>query len=276
MMGFLCSSHGMEAGMESRLSGNFRACKAKLFIVLPATAWLFFSWWLPKSASGLSINGKFEVFGNLGYCMYAMTDINREINFINQAGMPAGGQSIDQINGGFTSGGGCAYAVMENLQLGVELGYLAAQTGYDSASGTNGGGYSPYTRRPLANGRYYHLYLPALEAGILVKGVWPISDMILLSLGGGMDYVYLYGRKNTEVADLTFAGYALGYKFLAGAQYFLDNWISLGVDVGYRLAKVRQIKDADGNTLKTAFDPGADAAVDYSGMIMHGGIHVYF
>jgi hypothetical protein len=227
-------------------------------------------------ALAVSLAGRFGIFGDVGYGGFAMGDVNREIDVANQGINAAGYSSVDHINGGLTVTGGLTYGVLESLQVGAEAGYLSAQTAYSSSSNSYGSPYGSPSPGPSGPAPTYNLYVPALETGVLVRYLFPVADAFSLTGTLGLDEVFLSGYTKTDSGTTNFTGHGFGGKLMVGGEGFLGDHFSLFGDLGYRMEKVNEVKDSDGRVLKQSGDPGNNLTVDYSGVILQGGLRFYF
>jgi opacity protein-like surface antigen len=194
------------------------------------------------------------------------------------------GSGPSDINGGLTFGGGVQYGIMDNLAIGVEVGSLAtspvkwsysyqALTGYDTTN--------PFNPTPIySNASFsYETDFSAMEIGPVIRGYLPIGERLLLNGTLGLEYVALSGTTKYTSSlspdqNTSFSGSTLGVKVTVGAEFFFSSLISVGVDLGYRMADITNVKDSDGNAWTKA--DGSSMSVDYSGLIMQGGIRLYF
>jgi opacity protein-like surface antigen len=221
------------------------------------------------SQNPADVEGKFGVFGNLGYEMFALGDVNQFIlTPINDemAAIHASG-SLSSINGGGEGGGGLQYGVTSNLLVGAELDYVGASS---KATFT----------LPTGESMTYDYSFPLLSLGVFAKGAWPLTDRLLLTGGLGLDYLSMSGTiKATDyrgvTTQLNASGSGVGFKLSAGGQYFFTGNFSVGLDLGYRFAPINTIKDSDNNTLQVG-NPARDMKLDYSGFFTHVGLNLYF
>jgi len=237
---------------------------------------------LAEGESPNSMQGKIGLFGNLGYDTYVMTDWNDAIdNNINHAdfGSLHYRGDLSKITGGLTLGGGAQYGILDYLIVGAEVELLTAIT-----SGTVSWTNSYYTSDH--GSEKYDVSIPALAAGVFVKGALPLGERFLLTGGLGIESLMLNGK--AKITDSTnsnpdqtidYTGTGVGGKILVGGEYFFNHWFSLGVDAGYRMAKINKMHykyenyNVEGDALK---DDGSNMTVDYSGLILQGGVRFYF
>lgn len=222
---------------------------------------------LALHAQALSVANKLNLFGDVGFCTVAMADINSEmiqpINDLMSAMRVSG--SIDLMQRAGTFGGGVQYGITDYLLVGAEAGSIIAQTE----------GWFPMPLGPTVG---YIYFLPLFTAGVTAKYAWPVSDTILLTAGAGMDYLSLNGKLEITDSVSTYTtqlnGTGIGAKVLAGGQLFLSEHFSLGVDVGYRLAVIPEIKDQDGVVAKKR--NGENMTADFSGLIARLVVGMWF
>jgi opacity protein-like surface antigen len=240
-----------------------------------------------QMASANSIAGKIGLFGNLGYSMYAMDQYNEQVDlqneFIELMGLTSDG--ISKLNGGLTFGGGVMYGLMSNLLVGLEIDYLTAVSkGEGEDSGTIMGiPYSTIMKMEASAG--------ALGFGPVIKYAMPIGGTMLLTGGIGLDYASVAGSMTMEVTnemmgitttivseDEKVSGSGIGFKILVGGEMFVNPMISVGADLGYRILKITEVKDEDGEVIEVMDADGnvENMELDYSGLIIKGGAKLYF
>jgi opacity protein-like surface antigen len=208
------------------------------------------------AAQAAPMKGKAAVFGNFGYAMYAMDDFNKIIV------EPSSG-TLDKITGGLTLGGGAQYGLFENILAGLEIQYLMAGEKKDLA-----------THLGTAT---IDISAPLLEMGLFVKGALPANKMLWLTGGLGVNYLSSSGSIQTTLGttqEEKMNGSGVGYKIIVGGEAFVSEKISIGLDLGYRIAKIGEVKDADGNILLKP--EGGNFTMDYSGGFGQLGVKVYF
>ncbi len=252
-----------------------------------------------QMASANSIAGKVSLFGNLGYSMYAMEQFNEQVDLQNEA-IPAlmafeaflrgstdftGAvtESINKLNGGLTFGGGVMYGVMSNLLVGLEIDYLtAASKGKAEGSGT-------IATLPFTSTTDIEASAGALLIGPVIKYAMPIGSNMLLTGGIGLDYASVAGSMKRETTIESFlteiitdeeklTGSGMGFKILVGGEMFVNPMISVGADLGYRILKITELNDEDGEVIEVTDADGNDVnmELDYSGLIIKGGVKLYF
>ena len=237
-------------------------------------------------AGANAIAGKVCLFGELGYSMYAMEQFNEQVDLMNELieAMGLTTDGINKLNGGLTFGGGVMYGLMSNLLVGLEIDYLtAASKGEGEASGDIMGiTYSVSMDMKASAG--------ALLIGPVIKYAMPMGDKLLLTGGIGLDYASVSGSTKIEttmdmmgITDTTteeekMSGSGMGFKILVGGEMFVNPMISVGADLGYRILKITELEDEDGEVIEVADEDGnlENMELDYSGLIIKGGVKLYF
>lgn len=217
---------------------------------------------LTVSSGAASLGGKFGIFGNLGLSTFAMDDFNKDIDDINTL-MTSFGVSgkAEKIIGGLTAGGGLQYGVLDNLLIGAEVEGLMAGSKTDFTA--------------LGQKVTFELSMPATAVGAFIKGVLPAGNKFFFTGGIGVDYISLAGAiKVTHSDDVTFTGSGMGFRILVGGQVLFTEMFGLGLDLGYRIAKITELKDKDGKIFKKSDNTNESA--DYSGLITRLGVNLYF
>lgn len=217
-------------------------------------------------AQAASVGGKFGIFGDIGFSTFTMSDVNAEmIKPVNDSAATFGASGkLNEINSGLTLGGGAQYGIVDNLLIGLELEYLMAgsKTDFSLMGSTN----------------TVEISLPLLAIGGFIKGVLPLDEKLLLTGGVGVDSLSLSGKISSSgaggSASSDIKGSGLGVRLLVGGQYFLMENFSLGLDLGYRIAKIPEIKDEHDNVAIKS--NGEKATVDYSGLIARLGVGFFF
>lgn len=257
-----------------------------------------------QMASANSIAGKVYLSGNLGYSMYTMEQFNEQVDIQNETApafmtrlASAQGsldftsvmsESINKINGGLTFGGGVMYGLMSNLLVGLEIDYLtAASKGKVEGSGTIMG------LLPITATTTIEASAGALLIGPVIKYAMPICSAMLLTGGIGLDYASVAGSYKMDVTsesmgittilledEKKLTGSGIGFKFLVGGEMFVNPMISVGADLGYRILKITELKDEDDENVTIMDETGnlidENMELDYSGLIIKGGVKLYF
>ena len=238
------------------------------------------------NAEANRVGGKFGVFGNVGYSSYAMGDTNKNIDDIKDTmnwfsnNMPNySGSAPSNIHGGLTYGGGVQYALTDYFAIGVEVGALTASPIKYSYS-FDVPAYDPnypgqFTTQNISYSSEGNVF--SIEAGPLIRGYWPIGDRLLLNGTLGLEYVSLNGYEKFNAPgaadNITFSGSTWGVKASIGGEVFLSDVISLGLDFGYRLAKITEFQTSGIPSDQIIISGGS---IDYSGLLFQGGIRLYF
>lgn len=213
------------------------------------------------------------VFGTLGYSGYAMGDENQYIDQqLNSVSTLAGGKTIDHINGGLTGGLGMTFGLSEFWQIGFEYEGLGAGTSGTLAPPSNANPPLPASAT---------ISLPASEFGGFLKIIMPVENRWLFSFGVGLYNLWIddtdtekYTFTDGSSGSNTFYGSNLASKFWVGGEYFFTHHLSLGVDAGYRFARINYITDQNGVHLLN--NDGSNFTLDYSGPFTRAGLHFYF
>jgi hypothetical protein len=181
-----------------------------------------------------------------------------------------GGSSLAHINRGFTGGLGMTFGLGEFCQIGFEYEGLGAQTS---------GALSPASN-PYGDATNATISLPASEFGGFVKLIIPVENRWLFSFGAGLYNLWLdndsekYSFADGSGASNTFYGSTLASKLWFGGEFFFTRHLSLGLDAGYRFARVTDITDENGVPFYNA--DGSRFTLDYSGPFGRAGVHFYF
>ena len=236
-------------------------------IILPAII-LISCFLSPFTLYAKSIGGKFLLSMNPGIIFYAMSDMNRLIADTQSGFMEVStSERLDGLGMGLDLGTGFQYALFDYLIAGVDLAYLVT----DSTAKVAGNTLSP----PQEQDEYYIISLPAMETGAFIKGVIPVNDF-LFTLGFGYAYLALFGagerlesRGTTtglvySSTTIPYTAYSTSIKVMAGFDYFIWDWLSLGLEGGYRLAKFDKVTakiNGQNETLKNS--DGSNLTLDY-------------
>jgi hypothetical protein len=235
----------------------------------------------PFIASAKSISGKLIFSINPGIGFYAMTDMNTLIEDTQSGFMGTSpSKRLDPLGMGLDLGTSLQYGLFDFLIIGVDLTYLVSDTTAKVSSGT----LSP----PQEQDEYYIISLPAMETGAFVKGAIPTQD-ILFTFGIGYSNLSLFGagerlesRGTTtglvySSTTIPYSGNTTSIKIMGGFDYFMWDWLSLGLEGGYRLAKFENVTakiNGQNETLQN--EDGSNLTLDYSGMFLHYTFRFYF
>ncbi|MBN1596253.1 hypothetical protein JW933_10035 [candidate division FCPU426 bacterium] len=227
-----------------------------------------------------SLAGKFIFSLNPGIGFYAPDDMNRLLQDTHSAFMGVvPSETLKPITLGLDLGTSLQYALMDFLILGLDVTYLVADT---SAKATTGVASPPQDQ-------YYIVSLPALEIGVLIKTALPLGSSWLLSAGAGGSYLSLAGAGERlesrgrltglvySSSSIPYSAATLGYQVRGGLDFFIWEWLSLGVEVGYRWAKFEEVQaciDSRSITLKNP--DNSNFTLDYSGVFTHYAFRFYF
>ncbi len=240
-----------------------------------------------QMASANSIAGKLGLFGNLGYSMYAMEQANEQVDLQNEFyGLLYGleDDAIGKITGGLTIDGGIMYGLLPNLLIGLELGYLTASSTTEVEMSDT------FMGLPMSISIKTESSAPALTVGPIVKCAMPIGGKLLLTGGLGLDYASVAGKVKMDATsefmgitttitdEETASGSGIGFKILVGGEMFVTPMVSVGADLGYRILKITELKDGDGDVIEVADADGnvENMEIEYSGLIIKGGVKLYF
>jgi len=206
-----------------------------------------------------SVAQRFSVFGNAGFNAFTMEDENQSLEDFNRVF----GTRIDTIHNGLGLDFGFQYGASDFFLVGAEYGVLYA-----------------HSKSDLGFGATYEINLPVQEWGGFVKFALPVEDAVLLTLGVGLYSLWIsHGREtlseeNFESVTSEFRGTALACKLFGGAEVFLGPHFALGADLGYRIAKIREVEDETG--IRWINPDGTNFTLDYSGFFARGGLKYYF
>ena len=183
-----------------------------------------------------------------GYATLGMGDINNAIDGFASANSG----SATHINSGFYVGADGTISLLPFLSVGPRLEYLQAGEGKVTIGG---------------NAATIDANLMKYELGVRAGTSLPLTGLsVSAGLWGG------YGMASGKVDSSAVGGSAqtgTGGAFVgeleASAKYKLVAGLSLGVDVGYRMASVSTINGSNGQDLIQT-NSGSNAAWDFSGL----------
>lgn len=211
-----------------------------------------------------SIAGRWGVAGNAGYALYAMNNVNSDIDNVNNFVTSLGGSSLEKITGGLNVNASVFYGLTDYLLLGMEFGGLNA-----------------YTENEAFPGELQSYYVSGLEFGVFGKAVFPVEETFLWTLGLGLigvttsDAEYHLAGTGGGTLVQTYKGTAAGVKIMGGGEWFLTPYMAVGAEIGYRYAKIEEVTDRD-EIARWVNGDGSNFTIDYSGPYGQGGIRVYF
>ncbi len=206
----------------------------------------------------------FSVGVNFGYSLLSMNDINESIRFFNAAGF-----NLNEVNGGLLFNGNIRYKITNIFSLSLIVRYAFAN--------------SKGTGKIIITGESSDsLGVLSIEENFSIS-VIPISLCMFytkkfrnidFNLGGGLGY---YFGKITEKGKLesndTYLfknetkGGNLEFQFIINPEYMFSSQFSIDCEIGYRFAKVDNLKRDNIST--------GDSTLDFSGMFFNGGIRFY-
>jgi hypothetical protein len=207
---------------------------------------------------------RFFWYGNIGAAAYAMRDINQWIGGNNRVFSHYNLAAEPEISQGFTFGTGLGFWISNYFSLGAELCGLEA----DTSGGAN------YLREEMSLG--------ALEIGGFVKAATPLNNGVYIAFTLGMsslslqdatihDYVSGYSDRY-----LTLIGSALSVKTAVSLEYLSGQNVGVGLDLGYRSAKITNVKGNNGSkTLPLVNADRTPLSIDYSGFYILAGVRIY-
>jgi hypothetical protein len=187
----------------------------------------------------------FDINAFGGYATVGMGDINSRLDAIGS------GANVTHVGPGFYVGADAAFTVMPMLKVGPRLEYVQAGQG-KIASG-------PISATLDANLLMYELGV-STDIGLpltglsVQAGVWGGYSQAVVTLAGNA----VAGDLGTGSAFVGEAEAELRYKLLLG--------LSLGVDLGYRMADVGSVKDSAGNGVISKPSSNDSVAFDFSGL----------
>jgi hypothetical protein len=227
------------------------------------------------SAGPNRLGGKFGVVGNFGGSLVSMSALNDSLDGTVLGFTILGYDSVaTHIIGGPQFNAGVQYAIFDYLAAGVEGGMVMPNTGAYTIKGSLTG-FDHFDEEVDFN-------LPATEFGVYIKGMLPAGSHFLFNAQLGLDLVNLSGTF-TDKDNLTgtsqtgtLTGSTVGIKAQVGLEVFLAQFLSLGLDLGYRSADITSVtaKDSNGNEIPT--NNNYVTEVSYTGVYGQGGIRIYF
>jgi hypothetical protein len=205
-----------------------------------------------------------------GYTTLGMGDVN---SGLNSAAAGNANVAVTTVNSGFYVGGDAGFTVFPFLKVGPRLEYVQAGQGSLSSGGTK---------------VTYDANLMQYELGLSVDSSLPLTGLSVIGgVWGG------YGVASTQAAFSQYSdvnsGLGGGFVGEAAAQlrYKLFAGLSLGLDLGYRLANISNV-----NSTKTFYDSsfwnslsgqpyiknsnGSQGSIDFSGMNIGGALSFDF
>lgn len=188
--------------------------------------------------------GEIEISPWVGYTTVAMGDVNDLFKKMSED-LPPGVEKIEEIGSGLTLGVDIMFEVDEGIKIGPRIGYILPSKSKNDIQGIKfniatslipiqfGGKYSIELQEGLN-------FIGGAFVGIGLGKVVPEMDMTIIPGG-------------TKV-EIPYSGSALVFDLSAGIDYALAENVSIGANLGYRLAKISEMtadKDiADENVKK--------------------------
>lgn len=235
---------------------------------------------LPASLPAAPVGGKFLLSLHPGFGFFAMRDLNRLLADRHSVLLPSPpGQPAPGMSWGLDLGTSIQYGVWDYLLVGLDISYLTTDTSAKVGSST------VFPPQDL----YYALRIPALELSATVRLAWPVGRMLLLTAGAGWSFLSLVNAEESlesrssvtgtvySSQSIPFGGRGWGSKVMAGAEFWVWEWFSLGLEAGYRWARVQPVQAGSGAgaiTLRNA--SGGDLSADYNGPFVRYRFNFYF
>lgn len=221
-----------------------------------------------------------------GYATVSMNDVNEELDkFASSFPQQVLTPEVTKLGSGLIFGVDVGYEVSGGILVGPRIGYLSCSQGSVSGEITQGG--------------YFYKFQTTIDASmipIMIGGAYTkeVAENLLLS---GKLYVG-YGLANiksgfktetnapgatTESFEIPYEGSGLVVDIGATGEYKIAENISLGLNLGYRIANISEIKASKdvpeagvkkGDVIKDS--EGNPVAVDYSGLTVGLGINFKF
>ncbi|MCD4812275.1 hypothetical protein K8S19_01065 [bacterium] len=250
-----------------------KTCQTLIFFCL-----CFHCFSSPVSAN--TLGGKFILSLNPGLAFFAMQDMNTKIND-EQSGFMGitPSENLSTLSLGLDLGNALQYGLNDNLVLGIGFSYLSTNT---SAKVGAGPLYPPQDE-------YYEINVPAVELGLLAKAAFALTPTLLLTIGGEVTTLGLAGAGETlesrgtvtgrvySSTDLHYQGATFGFKLMTGIDFFIWEWLSLGVEGGYRHARFEEVRaEISGRDAALTNQDGSHFTLDYSGAFIHYTFRFYF
>jgi hypothetical protein len=216
---------------------------------------------------------KFTLWG--GYANFKMDDVNNNINLDAREGRDLGIDiSADQVKNGYVVGLDIGLKINPSVYIGPRIEYLIPDNGRIIAGSYNNAATQTFKYSLLA---------------IMAGGSYTCELSNELSLIGKL-YIG-YGLANTDYMYEAW-GYDMGYKgdgsgmvtdISFGVEYPIARQSKIGLDLGYRLAKISKMTysednwfwgSKEGDTIKGFYNN--DLSVDFSGLFLNIGMNLFF
>ena len=193
---------------------------------------------------------KFWAEGSVGYNTYELSDVNDELSLVG----------LDQVDGGLGIQFGAGFVVAPGWRVGAGLRYLAAKSDR-SESGTS-----------------LEYDLPAMAYLGTFEFIRQTGSRHTVGLSGSVGVIQADGKVHLSVTGYgTIESKIKGNGLYAEArlvnEFAVADWLSIAPSVGYRLAKIGEVKVNDTILVK---GDGEKYEMDYSGISLQVGIRVFF
>ena len=192
---------------------------------------------------------------NGGYGTYGMSDLNAEIDAFNTANAGTG-FSFDHVDNGHLFGGALGFETVGRWNIGLGWDRLNATTEAGDASGAMEYRFSANAWRLFAE-----------------YALRPIGQSSIF-LGGGVGIIqengkFIVSQPGFAPAEYKLAGSDPMFEGYAGGNLWMTERVALTTTVGYRYAKVKEVK-IEGNVL--IMSNGEAMSLDFSGPSVRVGI----
>jgi hypothetical protein len=210
---------------------------------------------------------RFEIFGNAGIAYYAMGEYNKGVALSNDYQKYYGLGTYEPLSSGNTYGGGAAYWITNNLSVGAQVSFLEA----------NSEAY-PF------KGYHYRDCFSALEIGGMVRYGGMLGRELLGLVGAGVGSLSLDGAYHEvsldgyDTTSFKLTGSCVSYQAFGEVDYFLTSYAALGVDLGYRVANVTNVRANSSlyHDQKLYIIDGAELKLDYSGVFCRAVLKFFY
>lgn len=249
---------------------------------LRRSAWLLllFALLAPGLGWGRSLEGKVAVSLQGGGNWVWMQDVNRLIpdrHYVFIDSEP--NEALAPVGSAFSGGVGAYFGLMRDWLVGFQVNAMLPFTEVRIGSTLN-------------PDRVYTVDLGALEYGMGAKYAWLHDSSWLLTAGA--EFVYLVLNNAGEVRKvrnasglpggmtatdrIDYHGSTLGFKVSGGADLYLWDFWSVGLQLGFRYARIGQVKgiDLEGRSYTLKNPDGSDFSLDYGGFFLVAGTTVWF
>jgi hypothetical protein len=206
------------------------------------------------------------IYVGAGYAQYLMADINRWIDESNTVMRMYGVPTENRISSFAFLDGGAGLWFNEYIAAGVDCGYHAP----NATGGTTGIGEQMLLSAVEGSG--FLKVATNRQNKMFFTGTLSVGTLVLTD--AYMDE-YVFGRKYRWSLN----GSTTCVKIGGGVEWRFGKHMGLGVDVGYRSAKITEVKADISNGRKNVRVTHADGSpleIDYSGVYGKTGLRVYF